>query len=369
MREYYLWLNSLRELGINKKIELIRRFGDPKEVYINLDKEMTRKLEEEGFLKESAVHEIDSSKREDWFANYKNVLEAEEIRYITPIDEEYPDRLLSIYDAPLVLFYKGDISLLKETYAVGVVGSRKPTGYGRIITDGLVRKIAENGITIISGMAAGIDSAAHRAALEVGGRTVAVLGSGVNHCYPRENFPLYENIIEGGLVISEFGPEVPPLGMNFPLRNRIISGLSEGVLVIEAAIRSGTLITVDAALEQGRTVYAVPGRVGDVLSEGTNNLIRNGAILVTRGEDIIEDMLGNIEIKADIKADLKEKVNISLSNKEQKIYDSLSLMPIFIDDLIRKTGETVTVVISALYSMEAKGFIIQETKGYYARKM
>ena len=118
MREYYLWLNSLRELGINKKIELIRRFGDPKEVYINLNKEMTRQLEEEGFLKESAVHEIDSSKRADWFANYINVLEAEEIRYITPIDEEYPDRLLSIYDAPLALFYKGDISLLKDTYGL-----------------------------------------------------------------------------------------------------------------------------------------------------------------------------------------------------------------------------------------------------------
>ena len=370
MRQYYLWLNALREIGINKKMELIRKFGDPQQVYINLDKEMTRELVEEGFLKENAAKEIDTARRDDWFKNYENVLEAEEIKYITPLDEEYPERLLMLYDAPLVLFYKGDISLLKDAYTVGVIGSRRPTGYGRIIAKGLVGKMAERGITVISGMAAGIDSVAHKATLDAAGRTIAVLGSGVNHCYPRENFPLYENIIECGLVISEFGPEVPPLGINFPLRNRIISGLSEGVLVIEAALRSGTLITVDAALEQGRLVYAVPGRVGDPLSEGTNNLIRNGAILVTKAEDIVEDLIGHTEESFVNQG--KKNVNDTsdpMTDKEKKIYDCLSLMPVYIDDLIRKTGETVTVVISNLYSMEKKGYITQETTGYYARKM
>ncbi len=367
MRQYYLWLNALRELGINKKMELIRKFGDPKQVYINLDKAMTRRLVEDGFFKESVADEIDAARRDDWFKNYENVLQAEEIEYITPLDEDYPERLLMLYDAPLVLFYKGDISLLKDEHTVGVIGSRRPTGYGRIVAKGLAGKLAEGGITVISGMAAGIDSVAHKAALGAAGRTIAVLGSGVNHCYPRENFPLYENIIECGLVISEFGPEVPPLGINFPLRNRIISGLSEGVLVIEAALRSGTLITVDSALEQGRTVYAVPGRVGDPLSEGTNNLIRNGAILVTKAEDIIEDLIGHTDERP-VKVE-KSSGNEALTEKEQKIYDCLSLMPVFIDDLIRKTGETVTVVISALYSMEKKGYITQETTGYYAKKM
>ena len=360
MRKYYLWLNHLRQLSISDKTKLLRHFGSPEAVYCELDEETCRALTETGSMKKTASDEILGSKYDGWFEEYEDRLNKEEILFLTPVDEGYPRRLLDIYDCPLVLFYRGKPEILNEDFTVAIIGARRPTGYGGAVTDAFAGSLAEQGVTVISGMAAGIDARAHMAVQKAGGRTAAVLGSGVNYCYPRDNYPIYEKLITDGVVVSEYGPEVAPIGVNFPARNRIISGLSDAVLVVEARMRSGTLITADSALEQGRGIYAVPGRIGDPLSEGTNRLIRNGAVCVTGPQDILSDFKTEKKVKL-----VRKKNDSDISPVEKKILEKMSLMPIFIDDLIRETGESVTAVISALSAMKAKGIVTEPMSGFY----
>ena len=198
----------------------------------------------------------------------------------------------------------------------------------------------------------------------MGGRTAAVLGCGVNICYPQSNLDIYERILYEGILLSEFGPEVKPLSVNFPMRNRIISGLSDALLVIEAKNRSGTLITADCALEQGRTVFSVPGRIGDLMSEGTNNLIRQGAQITTKPEDVLESM-NIISGKRKKKA---KRTMLKLNPEEQKIIDNLGLMPIYMDDIICSVRGTVSGTISVLAGLEKKGLVEQSMPGYYRLK-
>jgi len=208
---------------------------------------------------------------------------------LTLSDKTYPSRLRKIPDPPAKLYLKGsDLSLFNRP-SIAVIGSRKNNDYGRNVTQKLVRELVENGFAIISGMARGIDTIAHEAALEAGGKTIAVLGSGIDVIYPRENGELYQMI---QLVISEFPPGTKPLKENFPQRNRIVAGLANGVLVIEAAKRSGTLITARQAAEQGKDVFAVPGPITSPLSEGTAWLIKQGAKLVYSVNDILEEFTG-----------------------------------------------------------------------------
>jgi len=210
----------------------------------------------------------------------------EEFLVLTPLDKTYPERLRKIPDPPRTLYIKGSDFSLFGRPSIAVIGSRKNTDYGRIVTQRLVRQLVENGFVIISGMARGIDTIAHEAALESGGKTIAVLGSGIDVIYPRENGELYQLI---HLVVSEFPPGTKPLKENFPQRNRLVAGLSNGVLVIEAAKRSGTLITARQAAEQGKEVFAVPGPITSPLSEGTAWLIKQGAKLVYSLDDILDE--------------------------------------------------------------------------------
>lgn len=210
-------------------------------------------------------------------------------RTLSLLDKDYPANLKYIYDPPSILYIKGNI-LPEDTIAVAVVGSRRATYYGLKNAENLGFQLAAGGITIISGLARGVDSAAHRGALKARGRTIAVLGSGLNKIYPRENEELVEEIAQNGAVISEFALDTPPLRQNFPRRNRIISGLSLGVVVVEAAKRSGALITANFALEQGREVFALPGKIDSFTSKGTHDLIKQGAKLVESIEDIIEEL-------------------------------------------------------------------------------
>ena len=215
-------------------------------------------------------------------------VESKKINVTSLADEDYPLSLRDIYDPPPILFYRGCFD--KYRPAVAIVGSRRCTAYGLQMAESLAYDLAVRGVTVVSGMARGIDQAAHRGALNAGGRTIAVMGSGFSHIYPPGSEQLAEEIAENGAVMTEFLSDVRPERFNFPRRNRIISGLSDGVVVVEAARKSGAMITVDYALDQGKDVFAVPGRADLMASSGTNKLIQSGAKLVTRAEDIIDEL-------------------------------------------------------------------------------
>jgi DNA processing protein len=285
-----------------------------------------------------------------------------EARVITFYDHEYPSWLKNIYDPPFVLFYRGKFPK-EEDICVGMVGSRKATAYGRLMAETLAQGLAEKGVWVVSGMARGIDTFSHQGCLKAGGRTIAVLGSGIDVIYPRENRGLYEKIITSGLVVSEFPLGTPPLPQNFPARNRIISGLSRGVIVVEAAEKSGSLITVDFALEQGRDVFALPGPVTSPLSRGTHKLIRQGAKLVETADDILEEYFENYSGEVE-----KEKQGFDLftfSQRERDILELLLTGSIHFDDLVRQSGLNPAELASLLTQWEIKGLVKQTPGKYY----
>ncbi len=301
-----------------------------------------------------------------------------EVRIIEKGSEEYPSKLLQIHNPPKKLYVKGILpkSLNLTTRNIAIVGSRDMSTYGKEMARMLARDLAKSGINVISGLARGIDGQAHRGALEGGGYTLGVLGCGINNVYPKENFELFYEMKNRGGIISEYEPDMPGLPKNFPERNRIISGLSDGVIVVEAKKKSGSLITAEYALEQGKQVYAVPGRAFDKNSEGTNNLIKMGAICVTCAEDILWDLNGgelcrskDIFIEEDDEKTERKAVNQrkkhNIDEQEKIIYDFLDLEPKYIDDIIQKSGMGITNTISTLYLMEEKNIIKQPIKGYY----
>lgn len=286
-------------------------------------------------------------------------LEEKGIRFLSWKSRDYPEKLRKIDDSPLGLFVKGRLPGTEKTIAI--VGSRTPTAYGQEMSRVFSRELAQAGISIISGLAAGIDVAAHRGALEGGGLTYGILGNGLDIVYPRENYITYEKILESGGVLSEYKLGERPLPYRFPERNRIISGLSDGILVVEAKERSGSLITADCGLEQGKEIYALPGRAGDLLSEGCNWLIRQGAKLVTEPSHILEDIWPECE------KNLKNTINLDklLDNKEKIVYDCLGLEPKYVEDIIRETNLSVSEGISILFRLELNGYIKQIVKDYY----
>lgn len=275
------------------------------------------------------------------------------IKVVSLADRDYPVNLRMISDAPPVLYFRGTL-LPQDDLAIGVVGSRYPTIYGKQVTEELVGHLVASSLVIVSGLARGIDSIAHRAALDSGGRTIAVLGSGVDTIYPPENKNLAEAIAACGAIVSEFPLGYPSVPANFPARNRIISGLSLGILVTEAAVDSGSLITAGCAAEQGREVFAVPGAIHSKMSEGANNLIKEGVHPVTGTHDILEVL--NIDQKKQKAKGEKQKVN--LTDKIQ-----LQIMTILdgenkhIDLIARETGLSASQVSAALSMMELAGFV------------
>jgi len=217
-------------------------------------------------------------------------LTGEDLAVYEIIDEEYPELLKQIPDPPRFIFVKGNREVLSEkNLKIAVVGSRKCTNYGRFVIDAIIPNLVENNVSIVSGLAFGIDGLAHRKALESNGKAIAVLGCGVDYIYPKSNVDLYNQVLKSGCIISEYLPWTKPMNYFFPRRNRIISGLSEAVLIIEAASKSGSLITARCALEQNRDVFAIPGPINAYLSQGTNHLIQNGAKLILKTEDILEE--------------------------------------------------------------------------------
>jgi DNA processing protein len=289
------------------------------------------------------------------------------ISILTWEDPAYPALLRNIPDPPLLLFAKGDIGCLGQP-GIGVVGARAATSYGQQIARSLAGQLAHRGMVIISGFAMGIDAAAHLGALQAGGRTIAVLGNGLDVIYPEQNRNLFDKIAETGTLISEYPLGTKPDAFRFPARNRIISGLSRGVLVVEAARRSGSLITARQALDQGREVFAVPGRVDSWKSEGTHRLLQEGAKLVHRAEDILEELfpeMGGLAWTNTGRATAAEAV----SEEESELLSLLDVYPRTIDELIQKTAWPAGKVSELLLMLELKQHVEALPGKQYRRKM
>jgi len=290
------------------------------------------------------------------------------ISIISMDDPVYPDRLKEIYDPPAVLYMKGHMPDFEKHLAIAVVGTRNATAYGKMTSHVISGSLAKVGVIVVSGGAVGIDSLSHTAALEAGGVTVCVLGCGIDYPYLTGNRKLRDNISEKGAVLSEYPPDHPPGKFTFPTRNRIISGLSDGVLVVEAGEKSGSLITAHKAIEQGRDVFAVMGNITSPYSQGTNGLIKDGAVPVTDFTDItsyyprysIEGEPDNIVQEIPV-----HKTNIDVSDEAAKVYHAVTAEPIHIDNITSAADLPVRVVLQALTELELEGLVEAEKGGMY----
>lgn len=296
-------------------------------------------------------------------------LQARGISFVTYEDAAYPEALASLFEAPRFLYYKG--TLPEKMPLVAIVGARKCTPYGRETAYRIARELAERGVGVISGLAYGVDVAAHEGALAGGGRTYAVLGCGVDVCYPGSHRNTYEKILStGGGILSEYPPGTSPLSWFFPQRNRIIAGLSDGVLVTEARKKSGSLITVSLGLEYGKNIYAIPGRITDVLSEGCNYLLKEGAKPVCSADDIIEDLQGNFTVgkgkKREENCKNYEFLKNTLATNEKMVYAILRLEPKHIEEIQEETKLAPELLPEVLHTLCSYGCVKRYGQAYYA---
>jgi DNA processing protein len=279
-------------------------------------------------------------------------------------EPEYPQTLLQIYDPPVFLYVRGDPQVLNLP-SIGIVGTRKPTLYGTQMAQRLGRELAARGLVVVSGMARGIDALGHQGAMEANGRAIGVLGTGIDVCYPKENKKLYEKVLERGAIISEFPLRTHPAPENFPVRNRIVAGMPLGVVVVEGAQYSGSLITARLAMEFGREVFGVPGNVTQPVSFAPNQLIKQGAKLVSCAEDVIEELPTPVRA-ALVQAEQPEKEQrnllaaAALNASEKRLYELLSAeQPVPIDDIVERSGLNSSEVLATLFNLEMKGIIRQ----------
>lgn len=355
---YEYWLSAIRPLSDKKKRLLREEYGDGKTIY-NIEEIHLRFL---NFLESRDVDTILRSKKEWEIEKCWEKLQEQGIRMIPYFSEEYPKKLTNISQPPYALYVKGSLPRENQV-SVAIVGARRCTHYGEQIALEYGEALASEGIQIISGMARGIDGAGQRGALNAGGATYGVLGCGVDICYPRENIGLYMDIQQKGGIISEQIPGQPPLPDYFPERNRIISGLADVVLVIEAKEKSGSLITADMALEQGKDVYALPGPVTSSMSQGCHRLIRQGAGILISPEDLLIELGINIVNQGQI-IDKNEKV---LESTENMVYSCLGLFPKGMSQLLEETGLNVQELLEQLITLEMKGYVKEISKNYYVK--
>ena len=346
-------LNSLSGIGVNNFHNLIKALGSAVSVF-SVDAARLREVNGIGPKTAEQIKSCSPQKRAD---SEKKIADKKNIRITTYLDEEYPANLKTLFVLPPVLYIAGEI-IEEDGLALGIVGTRKATPYGRILTENLAATLSARGLTIVSGMARGVDTFAHHAALNAGGRTIAVLGCGLDYCYPPENRRLFEKIPENGAVVSQFAFGTEPEKRNFPVRNRIISGLALGLLVIEAGEKSGALISAYAALEEGRELFALPGRADSSQSAGTNKLIQKGAKLVTCADDVIEEFIPSIR-EALTKNDAGNNEQAALSGDEAKLLSLLTESEKHVDFLIEESGFASGVVLGLLLELEIKGAVMQ----------
>ena len=365
---YEYWLAGIKEITDLKKQKLREVYGSGKAIYYIEE----TKLDKLRFLNEKDVAILKNAKKDTELEEKWRRTEEKRIQFIPYFLKTYPEKLKYITDPPYALYVLGQLPDEKRKSAA-IVGARNCTAYGEQMALQYGKSLAEAGIQIISGMARGIDGAGQRGALnsswaKESGVTYAVLGCGVDVCYPRDHIGLYMDIIEhGGGILSEFPPGTPPLAMNFPMRNRIISGLSDAVLVMEARVRSGSLITADMALEQGKDVYALPGPLDSPLSAGCNHLIQQGAGILLNPKNLLEEwgietnvLCRNTEIK-------NEKNKKVLESTDDLVYSCVGLYPKNVDQIAQESRVEIRKLMSILVTLELQGYIREITKNYYIR--
>lgn len=354
-----IFLNQLSGFGPRTIIDLMNKLDNLKEMW-GLNKQQLKNIG----LTEYKIKKFNDYKEE--FKPHKIAVELkkENINYLTLYNEQYPTRLKEIYDPPPVIFYKGALNF--QLPAVAIIGSRNSTVYGRKIASKTASELAGKGVNIISGLASGIDSTAHQGALAAdSGITTAVLGNGFNYLYPSQNKLLSQKIIDRGLMVTEFNPDIAPRAKNFPRRNRIISGLADLILVVEAGDKSGTLITVDYALEQGKDIMAVPGNIDRPNSVGCNRLIKKGAAIFTKLSDIIDYLSRYLQQNEDQNkfvedAKLLNKVYPELNSDEIRVLKLFQHeVEIYYDDLVKLSNLTTEKVDQILVKLELMNLIIR----------
>ncbi len=342
-----IWLSVFSEITPHRKLEIIKNYKDFSVIW-NDDSKLRKLLSE--VLTEKEVEYIIGSKKLEYMDIFLNKLEEKNIKVITFKSEFYPKLLLEIPSYPIVLYCMGDLNLLNSN-CLAVVGTRRATRYGLDSTKKLVREIALEGVTIVSGLADGIDKIAHESALDVGGKTIAVLPNGFDNIYPKSNQKLANEIAKKGLLISEYKPKEKTQKYHFPVRNRIIAGISKATFVVEAPLKSGALITSNYALEFNRELFALPGRFGDIYSEGCNNIIHDCQGSIVLGSDTILEFFGK---KKGFQEDLAQ---LDLNLDELKVYNVLRPCEKHFQEILSETGFEIKKLNSILLQMEIKGLI------------
>lgn len=387
MLKYWLWLTNLRGLSNQTRLALLRHFGTPEDIYYADEDEI---LLTEGITRQQAAlladHDLTVANR--ILADCQRL----NISILTLQDAAYPSRLKNIYDPPCLLYYKGRMPAFDEEAAIAVVGTRDCSPYGVACAEKLSYGLASGGALIVTGLAAGVDSAAARGALRAGGIVAGVVGNGLDVAYPYENRYLYEDVAAAGVLISEYPPGTRPAASHFPVRNRILSGLSLAALVVEAGERSGALITANTALEQGRDVFAVPGPIDADNSVGCNRLIRDGAGLVSEAWDILREYEARFPDKLRQKESREEPEVLGYQARQKEeprvvppsldptdpdlglTDDQIRLLrllpeetPIQVDDLIELSGIPTRRVLSALTMLEIENYVTQHSGKHYTR--
>ena len=358
--KYAYWLHNIPGIGNAKIRHLYEEAVSAEEIY-HMSLPELKKVQG---LTEEDVHSIQKSQKKwdvdkEWFS-----LLEQGIGFVSLEQPEFPEKVRHITNPPYALYYVGKLPD-ENRKSIAIVGARTRSAYGSQVAAEIAKALAENGIQVISGLARGIDRDAHQGALNGGGDTYGVLGCGVNVCYPSENKFLYNQIIETGGVISEYPPGTRPMAKQFPARNRIIAGLCNGVVVIEAKEKSGSLITAEFAMDQGRDVYAVPGRISDSLSQGCNRLIKQGAGAVIS----VEDFLSDLEILSDINYTQMDFRKNLLEKDERLVYSLTDFRPIGVATLVDKTGISISRLLEILNHLESLGLIKETFTNYYIRTL
>ena len=361
---YWLWITNIKGISDKKVDVLLEFFSSPKEVFYSSFEHFKLLFNTEKFSEED-YNLLEKSKNYEKILSYVKKLEEHNIDFSIFGEEHYPKSLEKIYNPPKVLYFRGN--KINDNIKIGIVGSRNCSQYGKSIAEYFGYELSQYGVTVVSGMARGIDTYAHKGAIKANKETIAVLGCGLNVCYPKENYGIMNSIKENGTILSEYHYNSPPNQWNFPNRNRIISGISNGILVIEAAEKSGSLITADFGLEQGKDIFAVPGKILDKYSKGTNNLIKQGAKIVTDIEDILEEYVTRI-----IKEEKQIKPQFSLNElneNEKRIFSNINIEPIGIDDLYNSNDINIRELLNILTKLEFKGLIKQLPNKHFCKSL
>ena len=357
-QEALLVLNAVPLLGAIRIRKLMSFFGSALEVL----QASFEELSQCGILLPTVAENIFHFSKDKFLQDEYNLIQRKGIAVLTAADENYPCSLKNFEDAPVVLYIKGEIDCLKQS-SVAIVGSRAASFYGCKSAKTFAQAFSRAGILVVSGLARGIDTAAHQGTLEAGGKTIAVIGCGFNHMYPKENLSLMETIARHGAVVSEFACAMPPLKQNFPWRNRIISALSLATVVIEAGRKSGALITADYALSQNKDVYVLPSNIDSDTALGSNQLIQDGARVALNPDDVLS------QIKEDYTPLIsKDREPVLLLSEEQsKVYPHITHQPVHLDDLARYSGLNISSLMNIALSLELKRAIRQLPGQYYVR--